>query len=278
VFIIGAPRSGSTLLYQYLSLVLQVSYTSNAWALLPRSGAYIFPGRTSPPIDFRSFYGNSGYFWGPQEGGSIFSQWFDQEEHHFVDDIPGSLKDKMRIYFEIVSAIGGQPWLIKNGRNAVRLQVLNAAFPEAAYIRIRRDPLMIAQSIIEGRMNLRNDPRKSWTVKPKEWGSIKSLPYPRQVARQVYYIEAQIEQDLVAIPSKNVLTCDYNDFCKAPFEAAHRVCERFSFVQRRPNVSPELGRMNFKVSSELRLDSDVLSQINDELAILTAMPQLGQPE
>jgi hypothetical protein len=216
-------------------------------------------------MDFQSFYGNSSHIRGHQEGGSIFAQWFHPKEHHYVDNLPDDLKRKMRDYFEIVSAVGKKPWLIKNGRNAVRINVLKRVFPEAVYIRIHRDPLLIAQSIIEGRINLKGDPRKSWTVKPKEWGIIKSLPYPRQVAHQVYYIEAQIEQDLPGIPSENVLSCDYGDFCKAPFEFAYKVCERFPFIKQRANVSSELQKMTFKVSSKLRLEPDILNRIADEL-------------
>ena len=274
VFIIGAPRSGATLLYQYLSVVLQVTYISNAWAMLPRSGAYLFPGRTLPPADFRSFYGNSAHIYGPHEGGPIFAQWFHEGEHHFTAELPDELRQKMRTYFEVVSTVGKQPWLIKNGRNALRLQVLKDVLPEAVYIRLHRDLLLVAQSIIEGRLKLRGDPKKSWTVKPREWNIIEPLPYPRQVARQVLHIEAQIEQDLLGIPPENVLTCDYDNFCKAPFEFARKVCEQIPFIRQRANMSSELREMTFRVSSNLRLELDILNQIADELGELTPTRQV----
>ncbi|MFC1975136.1 sulfotransferase [Chloroflexota bacterium] len=269
VFIIGLPRSGSTLLYQYLSLVLQVTYISNAWALLPRSGAYVFPGHTLPPADFQSFYGNSGYLLGPQEGGSIFAQWFRQNEHHFVDDLPIDLKQRMRAYFETVSATGQRPWLIKNSPNAIRIQALKAVFPEARYIRLRRDLLLIAQSIIEGRIRLTGDPHKNFTVRPKEWNMIKSLPYPRQVARQIHYIEAQIEQDLSTIPAEHVLTYNYHDFCQSPFEFVNAICDEFPFIRQKPDITFELKEITFKAAVNLRLEANILSQITDELANMT---------
>jgi len=36
VFVVGPPRCGSTVLYQYLASVLDVTYTSTLWSLLPR--------------------------------------------------------------------------------------------------------------------------------------------------------------------------------------------------------------------------------------------------
>ena len=117
IFIIGAPRSGSTLLYQYLSFVLDVSYISSIWSTLPRSGQYLFPGKTLPPADFNSFYGNSTSIYGIHEGGSVFAQWFPDKEHHFTATLHNSAKQKMRAYFETVSSVGKRPWLIKNGRN-----------------------------------------------------------------------------------------------------------------------------------------------------------------
>jgi len=264
IFIIGAPRSGSTLLYQYLSFVLEVSYISSIWSILPRSGQYFFPGKTLPPADFNSFYGNSFSIYGIHEGGQIFTQWFPDKEHHFTAALPDSVNRKMRAYFEVVSSVGKQPWLIKNGRNSLRISVLQDVFPEAVYIRLNRDPMMVAQSIIEGRYRLTGSPDQNWTVIPKEWENIKSLPYPRQVARQVYYIELQANEDLAKVPSERVSNCDYDAFCTSPFEYALEICKRWRFVRLRPDLPLTIRNKTFKVSKEYRLRLEILDQMSDE--------------
>ena len=270
IFIIGAPRSGSTLLYQYLSFVLEVSYISSIWSILPRSGQYFFPGKTLPPADFNSFYGNSASIYGIHEGGTIFTQWFSDKEHHFTAALPDNVKQKMRAYFEIVSSVGNQPWLIKNGRNSLRISALRDVIPEAVYIRLNRDPMMVAQSIIEGRYRLTGSPDQNWTVIPKEWENIKSLPYPRQVARQVYYIESQANEDLAKVPSERVSNCEYDTFCASPFEYALEICKRWRFVRLRSNLPPTIRNKTFKVSREYRLGSDILYQMSDEFKNLAA--------
>ncbi|MFT3892220.1 MAG: sulfotransferase [Anaerolineales bacterium] len=264
IFIIGAPRSGSTLLYQYLSLVLDVSYISNMWAIFPRSGSHMFPGKTVPPVDFNSFYGNSAFLFGAHEGGSIFTQWFPDKDQHFTSAIPDLAKRGMRTYFETVSSIGKRPWLTKNVRNSMRIQVLKDVFPEGVYIRLKRDPLLIAQSIIEGRYKLTGSLENNFTVMPKEWESIRTLPYPRQVAQQVYYIEAQTDNDLADVPAERVINCDYDAFCSAPFEFAVEVCKRWQFVHLRSDIPETVKNKTFKVSRSIRLSSNILDQITGE--------------
>jgi len=270
IFIIGAPRSGSTLLYQYLSIVLEVSYVSSIWSVLPGSGQYLFPGKTLPPTDFNSFYGNSASIYGTHEGGQIFTQWFPDKEHHFTATLPESVEQKMRAYFETVSSIGKLPWLIKNGRNTLRIPVLRDVFPEAVYIRLNRNPIMVAQSIIEGRYRLTGSPDRNWTVMPKEWKNIKALPFPRQVARQVYYIESQVDEDLSKVPSERISNCDYDAFCAAPFDYALEICKRWRFVHLRPDLPLTIQNKTFTVSNEYRLSFDILDQMSDEFNNLTA--------
>ena len=141
LFLIGIPRSGTTIIYQYLSIVLNICYTSNLWSTFPKCSPYIRPVlNISPPLEFDSFYGNGSKMKSPQEGGFIFNQWFPNIENHYYAEIDNNSENHLKNYFNSVYSTSKKPILIKNGRNSVRLNVLSHIFKTARYIWVHRPP------------------------------------------------------------------------------------------------------------------------------------------
>jgi len=220
VFIIGAPRSGSTILYQLITNFFDVSYINN---LIHLSRENLFFGfwfsnllyKNKKHNNFQSNYGNTNKFGlnAPSEGGPIWYKWFSKEEIYFEKD---SLSDKkvkqIRKHFYAIINKQQKPLIIKNLMFCQRLQVLKQIFPEAKIIIIKRDPLYLAQSLYIGRTKTnKNQLNEWWSIKPKNYYSLKNLNVFSQIAGQVYYIEKQISDDIKLFPQENIFKINYED-------------------------------------------------------------------
>jgi len=266
IFIIGAPRSGTTIVYQYLAAVFEVVYINNLWAMMPN----IYPLKKSwlkknAPYETNNYYGNSLSLFGTQEGGSIFRRWFSEGDTDHCESLSHKNIKDMRNYFGKVSNKANKPILIKNGRNSVRLIALMKIFPNARYIFIERNPLDVAQSIVNGRIQLMSDKNQNWTVKPKEWKSIETLPYPEQVASQVFFINKHIQTAKELIPAEAKIIIEYSEFCVHPFKVISRISEKWNDLIIRNNLPEYIVEASYTASSKKSLPCDVLKRISDEL-------------
>ena len=266
VFIVGLPRSGTTLVYQYLSLVLDVSYISLAWSLLPRTApclkSILF---SKPPADLKSFYGNGKSLKSPHEGGSIFQQWFPDQIVHYVPDLDRQKAADFISYFKKVNFHSKKNFLIKNGRLSVCIHIINKLFPDARFIRIKRDLVEVSLSILRGREILKGDREINWTVTPKEWPQICQLPYPEQVVQQVYYINKQIEEDLKTVASERITTIDYRDFCERPFYYASEFVAKNNNIKLRASIIDSVIKKKIAPSRGPSFEPEIIDRITSTL-------------
>jgi hypothetical protein len=263
IFIIGLPRSGTTLLYQYLSCVCDVTYTSTLWSILPRSAPSLdFILNQIPPLEFDSFFGNGGCLRSVSEGKNIMNR--------IVRNKDGVEKQRATDYARRVVERTGRPWLIKDVRNCVRLSLLFELFPKAKYIWLRRRLSAVAQSISLGRQTLRGSCKSNWTMLPENWQSAAELPYPEQIAHQVFLLERQVERSLRSLDQRNVIEVDYHGFCSAPFRVAAGICQKFEGIRLRDSMAQCLFSMRFIPSDQRRIPLRDYERIENELRNLSA--------
>ena len=85
ILVVGAPRSGTTLVYQTLARYLDVTYFSNLTSLFPNAplaGTKMFrwlPRRQS--ADFKNFYGQTAGLNGPNDGFSVWNHWLGDDRY-----------------------------------------------------------------------------------------------------------------------------------------------------------------------------------------------------
>lgn len=269
IFIIGLPRSGTTILYQYLTQVFNVSYLNNLWAIFPKSAPYLNKFTSPKPTsEFKSFYGNGLKLRSTQEGGSIFNKWFPDQKNHYYSEIPEKKLNNFKNYFNLVIAKTNKACLIKSGRNIVRLNVIKEAFPDAMYIRLSRDPLSVAKSIYQGRIELYKDSSKNWTVKPQQWQQIENFDISKQIAYQVYYLDQKIDEDLKSIPDDNKIEILYEDFCNSPYQIAEEITNKFQEISFRNSINEDLKQKQFIVSKKKSSDQGMLDELKETLVNL----------
>lgn len=220
VFIVSAPRSGSTILYQIITKALKVEYTSNLAAICYHS---LFTGWRLQKFLYgdkahNSFSSNMGRTKGwlsPHESGKFWYRWFPMEPP-FVEQGFYHSKDftELRKTIRAIEQAGGKPLVFKNTVNGERLQVLQQVFPDALVIFCKRDPYYTAKSIYEHRVKVQGNDTTWWATKPNNYKDLLKLPPKQQVAAQVYFLEKRIEEDILLFPEKQRITISYEDLCK----------------------------------------------------------------
>ena len=198
IFIIGAPRTGSTLVYQVLTNYFDVKYISNFSASFYHSlylGMIISDkilGNSSHNL-FDSHYGMASNLNGPNECGQFWYRWFPKDRHFISSN--EITKDELigiRKTIGMITKKFHKPIIFKNLNNGQRLQAIKKVLPESLFIIVRRDPVYTAQSILAGRKDFYGDKMAWFSVMPKNVNEIKKKDYPEQVVQQVYFLEKQI--------------------------------------------------------------------------------------
>jgi len=202
VFIIGPPRSGTTLLYQILIDRYRFAYFTNFTANFYETpiSAFWIAAKLFPDAqlgDYASRYGRTQGWRGPHECGAFWYRWFPRGEHVYVP--PGTTpKAHLReLRREVIgmTRVARAPVLLKNTYNSMRIAPIMEAFPEACFLVCRRNPVDTAQSILKCRIEVHGNKQQWWSLPPKEIDEIKRHPYWEQVVEQIYYTYQQIEED-----------------------------------------------------------------------------------
>lgn len=229
IFIIGAPRTGSTLFYQALTNRYRVSYIDNFMARFPRAicsashlSRVLFGER--PHDTFASAEGRTRVWNAPSECGEFWYRWFPREPAYTPAGAVthDSVLELQAVVAAIVRA-WGLPLVFKNMYCALRLAPLREAFPGALFIHCKRDPLYCGQSLLRTRERVFGDMKVWWSMKPKEYDGIRHHHYCEQVIEQIYYIERQIEQDLRLFREGQSFTVNYEVFCARPRDVLREV-------------------------------------------------------
>lgn len=217
LFIVGAPRTGSTALYQVLTQVFEVGYIDNLAAHFHGNLAFALTlsralGGQGAHDCFESDLGDtSGGGWrAPHECGEFWYRWLSREEH-FVDDadITPAMTAALRREVAAATQALDRPLVFKNLNVGQRLRLIRAALPEARVLYCRREQVFTVQSILAARAKLRWPEHALWSVRPRGWRELEKLPLLAQVAGQVVALERQIETDLGRFPVDQLHAVDY---------------------------------------------------------------------
>lgn len=229
IFVVGAPRSGSTLLYQLLVVRFDVAYLSNLHCRFFGAPAFVERAvgkRLQPPGDFSSRFGSTRGLAAPSECGPYWYRFFRKSPQHV--SLAEADLDRLKRLRESVRAFAsaaGRPLVFKNLVNSVRLAPLAAALPEALFVVVRRDEADTAASILAGRRTVHADESEWWSVEPPEIERLRALPPQEQVLEQVRAIESLVEETREEIGRDRFLDVRYEDICADTHRALGSVAE-----------------------------------------------------
>lgn len=219
VFIIGTPRSGSTLLYKTVTQAFSFGFVDNFSSLFWRTPVFgtllsqrlrLIPGHS-----FDSRYGILEGLGDPSEFGAFWYRWFPGglDVHASSGSLSPVAMRELRSEVARLAVAHRKPLVFKNLFNSMRIGALAECFPGAVFVVCKRDPVQNALSLLKGRIENGGDKNVWWTLPPREVGALIGRPYAEQVAGQVHYINRQIESDMDLVGRARFLIVQYEDFC-----------------------------------------------------------------
>jgi hypothetical protein len=231
LFILGLPRSGTTLVYQYIVHRLHVAYFTNAagrYYLAPGLATWVQRGlHTEHRSNFRSEYGTATGPTAPHEAGRFWGRFFGFEEYispHQVSDADRRLLRRTLSFVQ--QAFGDRPFVNKNVKHLLRIPALHDTFPDALFLRVRRDWSDVALSLLRSRHDNLEDPTTWWSARPPDHRALEGLPPSEQIAHQIQGLSAVMDEHLSALPSDQTLSVRYPSFCANPDLLVQRLQSR----------------------------------------------------
>jgi hypothetical protein len=220
-FLVGPPRSGTTLLYQLLVRRFRVAYLSNLAHRLyetPVSATRIgWPLVRNWRGEFESRYGHVAGWAAPNEGGWIWERWLPGSESLDASFAAGLPLDEMRGTVSALSQIMGGPFVNKNVIHSVRIPLLAAIFPGCGFVQVCRGPLANARSIVRAEQAGGGFERdRWWSVKPRAWQQFAGADPSTRAAAQVHFVHCDIEDAAAALGPRRLLRIDYERVCREP--------------------------------------------------------------
>lgn len=229
VFILGPPRSGSTLVMQVLTDAFRLGYLSNrhcAWFAAPALAQKVFrPLEHKKPSDYSSRHGRTNGIDAPAECGAWWYRFFRRNPPYVrLEEVSDG---KMRAFRHSLASLEttiGLPLIFKNLYVTLRLEPIAHYLPNALFVVIERDLVNNAQSILKGRYDALGDYDRWWSVPPPNIDELKELSPVQQVVEQVRSIHALIDSDIARFNlEERTFRIKYEDFC----QDIPKILERF---------------------------------------------------
>lgn len=229
IFILGAPRSGSTLLYQLLIGCLDVSYLSNLHCTLFGSPALterLLRGRPRPPIAYESRYGGTSGLLAPSECGPYWYRFFRKSPQHvpLAEADPQQL-GRLRASVSAFQAVARRPVVFKNLICSLRVAPIAVALPEAVYLVLHRDLLDNARSLLAARKSVTGSYERWWSAEPPGYETLLTLPVEQQVVGQVVGVDHAIDTGRERAGRDRFLDLRYEELCADPAATLRSVIE-----------------------------------------------------
>ncbi len=248
VFVVGCPRSGTTLAYQWLASSGLFTYPTNFTARFPSApwiGERIQQLLRDPACDFRgelalepaahteSFHSRLGKTKGPFAPHEFWYWWrrfLPEGETHALDAGQLARVDAARLLRELAAweAVLARPFLLKGMILNWNLPWLARLLPQAVFVHVRRDPFCTMQSLLAARMDFFGNTREWYSFRPAEYPLLKNRPAAVQVAAQIHLTDSAVSAGLAGLPASRRLDVAYEDLCSDPAAVHRQVVERLA--------------------------------------------------
>ena len=259
VFIIGPPRSGTTILYQLLCKHTNFSYINNFigdWYRIPALAAkvYITLFKGENELELSSNFGKSKNHNGPNEFGEFWYKYFSRT-HSFKDQNKKSAK-KLKMEIAAITKTFEKPILLKNVVNSMRIESLSNIFDNSTFIVIKRDKLDNAQSILNARISLHNNKNHQWSVITPSMRDNPSLPFYKDIINQLNDIQLNIESSFKRLGNDRSIFIKYEDLCNNTHKVLKSILQKLNSKGLNLNEKGHIPRkLNFSTGKKVS-DSD----------------------
>lgn len=264
VFILGAPRCGSTLIYQNLVSTLDLAYLSNLHCFL-FGAPWLIERITNAPDKFRSnpvYNSQLGFTKGryaPSECGEFWYRFF-RRMPQYVDSVGTSKKKELRIALHAFLKASGKPVLFKNLVSVLRLKPLIETIPEAVFIVIHREEKDMAHSILEARKKMTGNYTSWFSLRPPNIEELLPLSPEKQVVHQIRSTYELISDAEKQYPDTPFFHIQYEDFCNSPEKIIVDV-KNFLHQQHVQVRKVSAPQSRFEKRSEIKIDKALYNSL-----------------
>jgi hypothetical protein len=228
VFVTGAPRSGTTLVSQVLLQNLPVTFFNNLTMVFPRSPltANLVLGRwLRPRPSYRSFYGRTAGFAGPNDGLHLWDRWMGEDRYAVPASLPAATRRAVGEFFGAWERAFDRPVLNKNNALATCISLVAQTLETAHFVYVRREPAFNVQSIIGARERIQGSRALPYGVGDPRRAAGPRGDYVEEVCAQVLHHERRLREQLDEVGPRRIWVVDYEEFCGAPHRLVERVAD-----------------------------------------------------
>jgi hypothetical protein len=239
LFLLGAPRSGTSLLYKALCLHPDAAYISNwvrRFPSVPALAALNRVGRRLPQQRMRSWFSHDSNayvhmgprsvvqraFPSPAEGEPVFRRCGIPGQPP-IQASEGQLRELRNAFGAVRRFGGGEVFVNKRIANNLRIALLVKAFPDARFVNLVRDGRAVAASLV--RVDWwEDDPVWWYGATPREW--VRDGGDPWDVAARHWVEELRVvEQGLSGVEPDRLLEVRYEDVVDDAVPALREIAE-----------------------------------------------------
>ena len=223
IFIIGPPRSGSTLAIQTIINAFELSYFTNNHCLWFGAPYIVAPPKTSSNdiarVSTNSVFGETASANDPSECGEWWYRFFRRTPPYVrQEDVTVDRMNAFRNSIKLLTGARKTSVIFKNMYASLRIRAIRDILPESHFIIIDRDLISIAHSILTTREALFGTPDKWWSLVPPCTFNLHELPAYKQAVEQARQTYTTIDRDLKATgtPTTSVFRLSYEMLCDMP--------------------------------------------------------------
>ena len=279
-FIVGCPRSGTTLLLQWMAGLNVFAYPTNfltRFAYAPYVGALIqkmlFDNAYDYHGDFKDIQSNINYTSNlGKSKGALATNEFQHYFRNYMSNFDPEYIDEetiKKVDFEglkkgigTIEHVFEKPFITKAFMLQYNLLDVYNAIPLSLFIYIKRDPIINMQSILLAREKYYNTSMLWLGPKPREYSCLRNMDVYHQIAGQVYFTNKSIKEELGTIPEQNKMIVEYEKFCIEPefyYKILKEKYEHYNYlIDKNYN-----GVKNFAPSNSVKLDDDVIKKLEN---------------
>lgn len=268
VVVVGAPRSGTTLVAQVLIRNLPVAYLNNLTSLFPRSpiaANLLFRGQLrNHRVSYQSFYGKTRRLSGPNDGLYIWDRWLGRDRKRVPASLSPAAREDMVRFFGAFEAALGKPVVNKNNRLVACAHLVAEALPGSRFICMRRDPLYLAQSLLLARRDIHGSLEDGYGIEDPDRAPGGGGDPIQGVCDQVLFHERLIRDQESRIGTDRFRVVSYEEFCREPARLVRKVSEE---ILGRPLEEDRLpGRIEpFQAQSRRKVPEEDFERLRDLL-------------
>lgn len=244
ILIMGAPRSGSTILYQYLAHTSCFSYPTN---LLSRFYESVYIGMRIQQLltqkdqfgellefqnnatRYESDLGKTEGALSPHEFSYFWRRFFPvhkTETNYLPKDVLEQIDTSVfRKELAAMEYLDHKPVLMKGMLINFNIDFLHKMLNNVVFIHVKRDPANNMRSLLQAREKYTGSREEWYSFRPPQYQELRQLSPEDQVAGQVFYINQSVEDALGLLPEEKRLRVQYEDFCQEPqqtFDKLHK--------------------------------------------------------